>query len=447
MAQVLRRENDFVLQKLTITAYTGDSYDITKLYTEFTYEENIFQATIHGSINLLDTIDLPTLLPIIGEETIEATFTRPEVGEPDQTELLPPIEFKARVYKMSPREVQGYSDKVQNYTLYFASEELFKSAQKKVNRGFKATKCSDIVQTIFDEYLKEEKEIEIEETKFEIDYVIANKSPILAIRELAARSISASTEGALFTFYEDRDKFYFKSIDSLLDQTPEKEIKYRVQNVLEKGDNHQDRTIEQDMESVQHYHHNSTFDVFEDLREGKASSRLLTIDPIRKKFQVKDFDLDQEFDNFKHLGTAKPFTQNAKILKAPEANFSLQFTQSEHERDPTQRAKMIEEYHLKRMSQKKQIQRQVTSVSLAGDPRYKAGQVIEFILPELLGKVSKEYPQELDKYLQGNYLVVSSCHIVRQNGYTVNMELVKDSFYSEIEHRDLLEVVPPEEIY
>lgn len=446
--EVLRRENDFVLQKLKITAFTGASYDISKMYTTLTYEENIFQGSIHGSITLLDTIDLPTLLPIVGEESIEAMFTRPEATENGEPSLLPSLAFKARVYKMSPREIQGTSDKVQNYTLYFASEELFKSAQKKVTQGFKSTKYSEIVEQVFKQHLFEEKMIEIEETKFEHDYVITNKSPYLAIRELAARSISATTEGSLFTFYEDRDKFHFKSLDSLLSQEPSKEIKYRVQNVLEKGADYRDRTIEQDIDTVQHYHHNSTFDVFEDLQDGKASSRLLTVDLIRQKFQTKDFDLDSEFEEgFAHLESSKPYTQNSKTLKVPEAHFSMQFTQAESDRDASQRAKMIEEYHLKKVSQKKQIQRHITSVSLSGDPRIKAGQVVTFILPELIGKVSKEYPQELDKYLQGKYLVLSCAHIIKQNGYWNNLELIKDSFYSDIEHRDPMKVVPPEEIY
>ena len=47
--------------------------------------------------------------------------------------------------------------------------------------------------------------------------------------------------------------------------------------------------------------------------------------------------------------------------------------------------------------------------------------------------------EELDKYIQGKYVVVSVAHIIKAEEYRLNLELIKDSFFSDIESRDPIE--------
>ena len=83
-----------------------------------------------------------------------------------------------------------------------------------------------------------------------------------------------------------------------------------------------------------------------------------------------------------------------------------------------------------------QLKRHIISTTLSGDPRVRAGHIIQFNLPEVMGKVGREFPEELDAYLQGKYLIISAAHVTEQNVYYMNLELVKDSFFSNITHRD-----------
>jgi hypothetical protein len=41
--------------------------------------------------------------------------------------------------------------------------------------------------------------------------------------------------------------------------------------------------------------------------------------------------------------------------------------------------------------------------------------------------------------MQGKYLVVGIAHILKKNEYRMNLELVKDSFYSDIKARNPVE--------
>lgn len=451
--EVLRRENDFVINYIKIVAFNGAEYDITNHKVMVTYEESFFPGNVHGSITLIDTVDYPTLLPMIGEERLKASFTRQAEDTPPGStgDLLPPIEFDCRIYKISPREQQGEgSEKMQTYTLYFCSDEIVKSAQTKVFKAFKAKPFSDIVQIVYDEKMKVTKEIEVEKTKYDVDYAISNQSPIQAIKQIAKRSIPEDpTSGRYFTLWEDRDKFHFKNIGTLFQNPVSKKIVYKVQQVLEDkasgkgGVNYQPREIEKDINAVQHYNHSTSWDILAHLQNGKASSKAITIDIVRQKIDKVEFDLDAQYEEFPHLGNAKPFTAGSPTLKCPDACFNLISTNKEHDtlehiasREPGIKPNHIEEYLLHRQSNAQQLLHHVTAVQMSGDPRTKVGDIIEFVLPELLGKVSKQNPQELDKYLQGKYIVGAIAHIITATGYYMNMELIKESYFSDIQHRD-----------
>jgi len=450
--EVLRKENDFILNYLRIVAFNGSVYDISTSRVYFTFEESIFKTAVHGSLVIFDTIDYPTLLPIVGEERLQGSFTRQSdsAAAGTQGDVLPPIVFDARIYKISPREQQGEgSEKTQVYTLYFCSDEILKNAQTKVFKTFKAKPFSDMVTTIFNESMTIKKKIVVQGTKYDQDYIVSNQSPAVAIRKIAKRAIPSSVnDGRYFAFFEDRDQFNFVNLGTLFTKAPTKTISYRIQNFLQDkgvgGDiDYQNQDIKSNIDAVQHYNHSSSFDILDHLQKGKASSKAITVDTIRQKIDQITFDLNGQFDEFNHLGTAKTFTDKSSLLNCPDAAFNVVTTNKEQdtlswitERDPTIKPKHIEEYVLHRDSNAQQLARHITSIQMSGDPRTKVGDIIKFVLPELLGKVSVQNPQELDKYLQGSYLVAGICHIIDTTGYYMNMELIKESFFSDIKHRN-----------
>lgn len=442
--QALRLENDYVINHLKLVSHDGKEYDMSTHRLSITFEESVFLSTIHGSVTFSDAVDYYTLLPIIGEERIRCSFTRQdENSPPDSPTLLPPLEFDCPVYKISPFEPGTTSNKIKFYTLYFCSDEFIKNLQNKVFKGFKSTLFSQMAKTIYEDKMKVTKDIEIEETKFEQDWTVSNSSPVMAIKKIADRSISPTNKTNYF-FYEDREKFHYVSADFLIQKPPVKKILWRVLNVFKnQGGDHNDRTIEQDINSALHYHHAKGFDIIESLNKGKGASRLITIDLVRQKIETKDFDLDREFDAFSHLERGKHYTPNSKLINVPESCIKLVSTNKDHDilehivsRDPGIKPTRVEEYFQYKKSFQEQILRNVITITLSGDPRVKAGDIIEFDLPEMLGKVSEEFPQELDKYLQGRYLVFAVMHVIKNNAYSINLEIVKDTFFQDIKSRD-----------
>lgn len=438
----LRKENDYVLNYIKLVDWKGNEYDFFKHFVEFTYEESIYSSP-HGSMVCIDAIDFPTLLPIIGEERVKASFTRPDENNPG--ELLPDLKFDLSVYKMHSKHQDGGSLKRQAYTLCYISEPVHKSTNVRIFKAYKGKIYSDMVQQIYDEFLTDGKPIEIEPTLHEMDYTINNERPYNAINKIATRSISGEGNGSLYTFYEDRDSFHFVTYSKMFARPVSTKIRYEPKNISEssEGLDHKITDVKRGITNVAQMQQGGNFDTLASAMSGEGSSHLLSINPIRRKMIEKPFDLKTEFDTFKHIDTNKKWSDQNKMFVQPKANPKMIVSNigndtapyiAEHE--PGIKPNFYEDYKLHRTSQKQQIEKQIVRVTLSGDPRVKAGDILEFELPEHLGKTNRDEPEELDRYLQGKYLIAAVAHIIKQGSYMIHLELLKDTYFKELKNRD-----------
>lgn len=470
-----RNENDYILHYLKIVAYNGAEYDFQSHFIEFSYEESIFETGLHGSIFVKDSVDYPTLLPMIGEERIKASFTRLDETKTDGTEL-PALKFDLPVYQMDGKRQVGNSKKRQNYTLCYGSEIAFKNLNTVVCKRYKNMPYSDMVKDICKTYLGyDEKKIDIEPTMYPMDYIVQNLTPLSAIRKLSQRSTSASMEskgssidssagknGHLYVFFEDRDMVHYATLPYLIKQPADKKITilYKPKNIGFEGEGlgAKTRPIEEDLYNVQYLHKDDGFDVIKSAASGEGTSSLLTVDPIRRKSKVRAMDLrgsgeikdggveplpNSTWEDFSHMQTGKPWTDKNKMFTNPMVNMNMVVGDSGQENHPyiSSRDSSIlpyfpEGFLNQRQSQKMQFLKHIVMVELSGDPRVKAGSVINFKYPEHMGKLGKHAPEEMDRYMQGDYLVVSVAHVVKNARYTMTLELIKDSVFADIKHRD-----------
>jgi hypothetical protein len=444
---LIRNENDYVLNYVKLVDFKGNEYDFTGHFVEFSFEESLFETFLHGAMFVSDAVDYPTLLPMVGEERLKISFTRQNEKVPlgSDGELLPPIEFDMPIYLMDGKRQESGSGKHQVYNLFYTSDEIFNNLNTKLFKALKNQKYSDIVQMIYDNHLKKSKPIEIEPTKNTVDYCIQNEHPVRAINKIAKRCVSEEDNGFFYVFYEDRDKFNFVTLGKLFQQKPVAKLTYEIKNIMKntEGLSHKTREIEKDMYNVSNYQQQGTYDVLGSAISGEAASSLLTVDPIVRKYSFTDFDLRKEFDKFKHLEKSKPWTDANKMFVNPRANLAMVVTdtpQTSNEyvtsKEPGIKSYFPEDFFLHRQSQKKQMLSSIITTTVSGDPRIKAGDIIEFAIPEHLGKTSASNPEEKDKYMQGKYLVLSVAHIVKYGEYKMNLELIRDTVYSDITHRD-----------
>ena len=431
----LRNENDYVLNYIKLVDWKGNEYDFTNHYVEFTYEESIYSSP-HGSMVVIDAVDYPTLLPIIGEERVKASFTRPDEKNPGT--LLPNLAFDLSVYSMHSKQQDGASLKRQVYTLAYIAEPVHKNTSVRIFKAYKGKIYSDMVKEIYDTHISMGKPIEIEPTLHEMDYIINNERPYTAIKKINKRSISAEDNGSLYTFYEDRDSFHFVTFSKMFQRPVTTFIKYEPRNISTTAEG-----IARSITKVAQMQQGDTFDILSSALSGEGASHLLSINPIRRKMIEKDFDLKTEFDKFKHIDRHKRWSDKNKMFVTPKSNPKMIISNigndtaeyiSSHE--PGSKPFFYEEYKLHRNSQNLQILKQIVRVTLSGDPRVKAGDILEFALPEHLGKTSIDEPEQLDRYLQGKYLIAAVAHIIKPGSYMIHLELLKDTYNKELLNRN-----------
>ena len=479
----IRNENDYILDylrlvpqdpsKTPVTASQNPAnstaqgyFDFTSHFVEFSFEESLFEFGLHGSMFVMDAVDYPTLLPMIGEERVQASFTRPDESKKDGGKL-PSLKFDLAVYKLAGKRQEGGSRKSQTYTLYYGSDEVFTNMNVRIFKTYKNMPYSKMVESICKDYLKTKKKVFVEETKYNQTYHIQNLSPLKAITKISERCVSNPKDGSLpgyyYVFYEDRDQINFVSLAYLAKQEPVVTYKYKTKNTAEdtEGLSHKPRDVKQDLYNVDNIQNQTGFDTIKAALSGETTASLFSVDPIRRSYSLKAFDLRGEtskklhnmdllpnssWDSFHHMEKGKPWKENGKTFVNPKANMAMLISdngQDTHEyissRDKTITPYAPEEFFLQRKSNRQQILKNVITTTVSGDPRIKVGCVIKFEVPELMGKIGKHAPEQQDKYMQGKYLVVGIAHILKKNEYRMNLELVKDSFYSDIKARNPVE--------
>lgn len=451
--EIARQEFDRILDYIKLKDWTGKELNLLPQMLYFSFEEEIFEHSLHGTIRISDAVDLPTLLPMIGEERLLASFTRPEAATKQNLFLggrLPGIKFDMKVYRMDDKLQTGGSRKLQEYNLKYTSHLPFLNLNKRVFATFENMKYSDMIKKIYESYLKEdapyEKPLIVEETEGAYDYCVQNLSPLNAIRKIAQRSTSIEGNGNFYVFYEDRDAYNFVSIGKLLKNEPLITLSCELKNVTKQdGQGSKIVDMEKQLYNTGNYGRNENFDVLQSALSGEASSSLLSVDPITRQFYLNEFDLrgndrkgEPNWNKFPKLAGKKPWTDANPMFIDPKANMAMLVTdlaQDVHEyisERTTVRPFLPEDFFLSRISQKKQLMKNTIRLSVTGDPRVKPGVVVKFDIPEILGKTSRENPEMPDKWLRGNFLVISVLHSLTQSEYTMHLELVKDGFETSI---------------
>jgi hypothetical protein len=429
MTDTPRLENDLIIHYIELVAYNGKEYDLTLLRGDLSIQEGIFENCIHGFLTITDSKDLINLLPIIGEETLKISFTRPD--EEALGSLLPDYTHEFEVYKVSDRKT--INAKTQSYTLYFCSKEFLTDSKTKFCRGYIKKTPSEIVQNIFETKLQDKKPLTIENTLHPIEsFVVPNWTPLKAINHLASKAISENTFSS-YVFFESQKTFKFLTIEELLKQEPKQIFNYRISNVLDEGDVYKPRSSF-DFKRVQKFEHNKHLNSFEQIKTGFFSGRLITIDPLNRSW---DFDsnvhnMSKNFNKYSHLGKEKPFLDSSKHFQNKDGESKDSFRRTVF----TDQETNLSEYFWNRRNQLYLIDLHKIVLNLQGDTRIYAGDVIQFELPSMYGDISKSRPEELDQYLSGKYLVTSVRHIITQTYYKIAIEIVKDSYVSPITHID-----------
>tara|TARA_B100001250_G_scaffold374473_1_gene361331 strand:- start:54 stop:1562 length:1509 start_codon:yes stop_codon:yes gene_type:complete len=215
---------EFKIDKLTLTEVKGDkegsdgdTYDITDLVLSFSYHESIESSFLRCDISILDSVDFNSRLK--GGEKVRIKMTTATAINKQ------PLDTTMVVYKIGSI---SKTERGQMYILHCISPEMYHDEGNKVFKAFgpgEGTLQADCIpKLICEKYLKTKGGKKIRKDNFEnhspYTFVSCSWKPSDAIAFLSDKvtrlsESKADKKQSGFLFWENRNGFNFRSIDSL----------------------------------------------------------------------------------------------------------------------------------------------------------------------------------------------------------------------------------------
>lgn len=408
---VIQDTGNFLAEKLNITS-RGKIYDIKNFVLQTVIYEDIFSNVMTGSIVVRDAASLITRLALGGLEQVEISFKTNGFRQS--------ITKKFYISSVSDRIL---GEKEQVYVLDLISVEGALDNVLRISKKFSGN-TDDLVQTIFNEYLKQDKNLVVNPRHVTSASVVSPFwSPLKLINWLCNRSYQRAPN---VLFFEGSQNFYLSSIENLMRQPVYGHYRY------EPNANIAERRNAVRYENIQSISDISYFDVFKAQDYGYYTSKLITHDITLK--QYKEFVHNQS-DYKKEIHSLErniPFP--SKVLKNSDTYRSVrtkQYNMFEENKDP-----LFENWVMKRNSLMYEANNLNFVITVPGKTDMEVGKIIDVAIPKSISKdteTTRNQNDLLDPYLSGKYLVTSIRHQFTLEKHEMSLEILKDSFKESVE--------------
>ena len=408
-------------------------------FFELKYYESIMSNTVKATLIYTDsgdTIDGKTArsgLPIVTEEMVTLKF---EDNNKNILEFSEKKNNELYVKKVTPLLEDTRSETI---GLTLVSAEDIMNTKVNLKNRFDG-KISDSVNRILTEGnfkgLGTKKKVDIETTTNSLNKIPNNKHPFYWLNKFSSQAVSETTqklgESAGYFFFETYEGFFFKSIDTLLDQKPKKSFIYnetpdsRGTNVPESYDG---KAL--DMQS------DNRIDAVQKSKMGTTSNRIVTFDPFTTDYYVRKYK-SQDFESGYNKGGKNLPKLNTKF-RNPDVNedysrttyFVLDTgtlptgnsTQEQIKKSADQNFQVADISNQSMMRYNLLFSQQIT-LTIPADLSLHAGDAIFVDTPEI--KDNKN--DTVDRQQGGLYIISDLCHYIASNKSLTKMNLVRESF-------------------
>jgi hypothetical protein len=467
MTDKLNYAGDFSIEKAEIITSSGQIINISDNIVEINFYEDIFSVSITGDLVVVDTLNLVTNGPIIGQEQLQLRVTTP--GFKDNDSKINFVDEVLMIHKVALRT--PVSNTAQAYKLSFISKEALTNQRITVSKSFEGT-YADLVVDMLTTELKSTKNIFVEKTLNSKRLVIPDIHPFDVIRQASTQSVSETNFSPTFVFYETRNGYHFRTLESLMQKPFINEYYYGKPNVssgtsavidanfaskLNEG------KIAKDFKRIRKYNIASNSDLLVNTKSGMLSSHLIVHDSYNKEVTTYDFNYFDTFNTAKHMGyfdggNANPLYSEShidedenRVTDFPHARTHLHSTAIKNTTTGTSAShevngnfsfsgSKINEWYLQRQSRFMQISSGLTlNCEIAGITSMEAGDTIDIRLP-IMGAKTK-HKDSYDTVYKGKFLIKTLRHLFKTSDkmHTTFMIVVKDSSNQEFS----AEGVPP----
>lgn len=433
----LHQAGDYTLETVEIISYkhnakeqTPTRLDIKALVKTVEISESLFRPIIQGKIIVFDTQDVRTILPLTGLEKLNLKFFTP--GLPGYS-AVENEGHPYRIYKIDNVKTDDGNPRAQFYEIYFCSQENYTNSMTRLSQAYEGPVEDAVVKIVRNE-LKSTKKVFVEQTQTNTKIVMPYVKPLEAIRRLANKAVSLAYNNAGYVFYENRNGFHFRSLESLkaVSGTAVRPAKfkysYQIANTREGGV----KNVLGDLQNVLEYKFTKPVDILKQIQTGTYASKHITTDTFNKTYNIKKFNYLDYFEDHFHLEHYDGGKSDKALLPFSyyeDTNKDIsQFSDAEHimtsntkklhdnfERVPS------EQTYQSMLHQKNIIEGLNLRLLVHGNTLLNIGDIITFDLPKMQPLGDKK--QESNPYYAGRFMITGLRHILDTTSSTHQMIL------------------------
>ena len=427
----------------------GESIDASPAVTDIKYYENVLSPSVNLTVVITETgeSDKKTFgsrgmlngLPIRGGNASHIIIEDHEGNK---------LTFKDdnKLYVNRVRNVLSGTQK-DVYALDFTSRERLANEQCRVVKRYDG-KISENVKKILTEAtsaeagLKTQKEVDVDETAIEYNFIGNDRKPFYVCTWLASKSIPAQAGkvggSAGYVFYETYDGYNFRSLDALAEQ--ESKGNYLFSNTDDIPPEYTAKILNYDIDR--------DIDLQNNLTIGAYANRTLFFDFYAYNYKVRNYSVDESggADNNKGAGSkGKIVNLGEDEINSVADEFRLPVsrlmnrvldvgtlpagkdideqlkTWKDSPFDPTYDSTQTMVQSVMRYNQLFSIK---INIKIAGDFSLRAGDMIYCEFPEL----TTDPNTPVNKKSGGLYMISSLCHHITPRETDTTLTLVRDTF-------------------
>lgn len=417
----------------TLNLYTseGTILDLRSVVTNIQITNNIHRQGFGGSIVISESLGMDQQFGIHGNEFVEISVVVPSLEQF-------PLDVFGVVTGIHNRTISP-GGRQQLYELRFLSIQLYRSKQQRIRRTYKNMLISDMIRSIFDNYIRGEegKPLAILDKSVGMNSaIVPNLFPYDTINWLTTKCESSKHQSsANYYFFERPSEFVLSTLDELYTYPISQFYTFGAVNF----DPITSRNVADVYRSLRAVRVARELDSYSDSMMGVYASTRMSYDPVLRNSKITTYDYFESYDDFNHLNSGypndKPMLSNNRALGKLN-DTCIQLSSKHYCSWGTQSDSLSsDEFALSRQSYGVQFGPDTgikLEVEANGDPRRVLGEIVNVSLPSAT-PVSDE-KESSHKYLSANYIILSITHNISIGGvgkesmYTTSMDLGTDTF-------------------
>ena len=413
--------------------------DIRGGVVTFSYFENILSPMLTAQVLVSNTgnvvpdedgeyASIYNGLPLNGGEKVNIKI--PSTG------LGPTMEFTEKLgnefYIASITNVIVESGR-ETFTLNLVSREAITNETARVGKKFPSSeKISDSVKDIIKNYLKSDKQVDVDDTQNPYGFIGNLKKPFYLLTWLSTKSVAATVGGksatAGYFFFETKEGYHFRSVDSLIANTPfEREYSYEP-GIVDNNDPDKDYKI-LSFSTVRNQK------LIENLQKGSYCTYRMYYNPVSATFTSPEqglFKTSSYSEKMENLGKdfevfLPPVDKTNKTLADLPTRYVtgvLDFgtVEKENKNSLKQNANPME-YHSQAMMRYNTIFTQVLEATIPLNTSLTAGSVVNL----LFAKITTDDVKVKDNEQSGLYMIKELVHYYEERGSFTKLKLIRDT--------------------